>query len=117
MMLSNIPFFKDVLVVSFHCPHCGYKNNEIQNAGVLAEHGKKITLTVNDKEDLERDICKGEFATISVPELQLEIPYNKKGAMSTLEGLLTSFKEDLEMNQPYRRVNKVLTLGKHPRYC
>ena len=103
MMLTNIPFFKDLLVVSFSCPHCNYRNNEIQNAGVLAELGHKITLTVDKKEDLDRDIVRSEFATTFVPELNLEIPFNKKGHMSTLEGYLTGFKDDLMMNQPYRR--------------
>lgn len=104
MMLTNIPFFKDILVVSFTCDLCGHRNNEIQNAGVLAEHGLKIKLTVTCKEDLERDICRGEFATTFVPELGLEVPFNKKGHMSTLEGFLTGFKEDLLMQQPHRRV-------------
>lgn len=103
MMLTNIPFFKDLLVVSFSCPHCNYRNNEIQNAGVLAELGHKITLTVDKKEDLDRDIVRSEFATTFVPELNLEIPFNKKGHMSTLEGYLTGFKDDLMMNQPFRR--------------
>lgn len=105
MMLTNIPFFKDVLVVSFSCEICGHRNNEIQNAGVLADTGLRIKLTVTCKDDLERDICRGEFATTFVPELGLEVPFNKKGAMSTLEGFLTVFKEDLEMQQPYRRVD------------
>ena len=103
MMLTNIPFFKDILVVSFSCPHCNYRNNEIQNAGVLAELGHKLTLTVNSREDLDRDICRGEFATTYIPELQLEIPFNKKGHMSTLEGYLTGFKEDLLLNQQHRK--------------
>lgn len=105
MMLTNIPFFKDVLVVSFHCDECGYKNNEIQNAGMLNEFGHKITLKVQNADDLNRDICKGEFATLRIPELDFEIPYNKKGQMSTLEGFLTGFKEDLEMFQQERRQN------------
>lgn len=104
MMLTNIPFFKDVLVVSFTCDNCHWRNTEIQNAGVLAEKGHKLTLKVTKKDDLNRDICRGEFATTFIPELQLEIPYNKKGHMSTLEGFLTGFKEDLLMNQAYRRV-------------
>lgn len=107
MMLTNIPFFKDILVVSFYCEHCHFKNNEIQNCGVLAEFGSKITLTVTSKEDLDRDICRGEFATTSIPELELEIPFNKKGHMSTLEGYLTGFKEDLLMNQAQRRVKDI----------
>lgn len=105
MMLTNIPFFKDVLVVSFQCDECGYKNNEIQNAGMLNEFGHKISLKVTCAEDLNRDICKGEFAVLRIPELDFEIPYNQKGQMSTLEGFLTGFKDDLEMFQQERRQN------------
>ena len=107
MMLTNIPFFKDVLVVSFTCDHCHWRNNEIENAGVLSEMGHKISLKVTCKEDMDRDICRGEFATTFIPELQLEIPFTKKVHMSTLEGFLTGFKEDLLMNQPHRRVNSL----------
>lgn len=103
MLLTSIPFFKDIVVMSFSCPHCGYKNNEIQPAGSLEDYGVKITLLVNSKKDLERDIVRSDHATVSVPELQLEIPASGKGYLSTLEGFLTSFKEDLEMNQDYRR--------------
>ena len=103
-MLTNIPFFKDILVVSFSCPHCGCRNNEIQNAGVLADKGCKITLNVTSPDDLDRDICRGEFATTFIPELGLEVPFNRKGQMSTLEGFITGFKEDLMMQQTARRV-------------
>lgn len=111
MMLTQIPFFKDILVVSFTCPHCHYRNNEVQNAGTLAEFGCKITLTVTTKEDLNRDIVKGEFATTFIPELQLEVPFNKKGMMTTLEGYLTTFKEDLLLNQAYRKVEVLAYVG------
>ena len=33
MMLTTIPYYKQLLVSSFHCPHCGYKNSELQNTG------------------------------------------------------------------------------------
>merc|ERR1711979_92355 len=105
MLLTSIPFFKDIMVMSFSCPHCGYRNNEVQPAGSLEDYGVKISLLVNSKKDLERDIVRSDHATVSIPELQLEIPASGKGYLSTLEGFLTSFKEDLEMNQDYRREN------------
>lgn len=107
LMLTNIPFWKDILVISFSCQKCTYRDNEIQNCGALADQGCKLTLTVKSKADLDRDICRGEFATTFIPELQLEIPFNKKGHMSTLEGYLTGFKDDLLTNQPHRRVRGV----------
>lgn len=103
LLLTTIPFFKDVIISSFTCSHCYHKNTNVQNSGKLAEFGVDLLLTVTSKEDLARDIVRGEWATTYVPELQLEIPCTKKGYMSTLEGFLTSFKEDLEMGQGERR--------------
>jgi C4-type Zn-finger protein len=36
--------------MAFECPHCGFKNNELQSAGTFNERGHTITLTVNNKE-------------------------------------------------------------------
>jgi len=33
MMLTTVPFFKELVVSSFECEHCGFKNNEVQTAG------------------------------------------------------------------------------------
>lgn len=33
LLLTEIPFFKEIVVMSFSCPHCNYRNNEIQPAG------------------------------------------------------------------------------------
>lgn len=35
LLLTSIPFFREVVVMSFHCPHCGFSNNEIQSAGTI----------------------------------------------------------------------------------
>lgn len=35
MMLTSIPFFREVIVMSFRCEHCGHSNNEIQSAGKI----------------------------------------------------------------------------------
>merc|ERR1712232_70852 len=103
LLLTDIPFFKEIVVMSFSCPHCHYRNNEIQPASTLEDYGIKVELTVTCKADLERDIIRSNHAAISIPELQVEIPSTGKGYMSTLEGFMTSFKEDLEINQDYRR--------------
>jgi zinc finger protein len=105
LLLTTIPFFRDIVIISFTCPHCGYRNNETQAAATLEDFATKVTLRVECKEDLERDIVRSNFCSVTVPELQLEIPATGKGFMSTLEGVLTSFKEDLELNQPWRKEN------------
>jgi zinc finger protein len=103
MLLTEIPFFKSVIVTSFTCPHCNCRNSEIQSSGQLADYGSDLKLTVTSKKDLQRDVVRGEWATTYLPELELEIPVTKRGCMSTVEGFLTGFRDDLLMDQPSRR--------------
>lgn len=50
LLLTKIPFYKDVILMSFQCDHCGYRNCEIQSGGQCQEHGLKLLLKVeNDK--------------------------------------------------------------------
>lgn len=48
-MLTKIPYFKEVIISSFDCPHCGYANREVQSAGMVREKGVKFELTVKEK--------------------------------------------------------------------
>lgn len=44
--------------MSTNCEHCGYRDNEVKSGSAISEKGKKITLKVEDEEDLSRDILK-----------------------------------------------------------
>jgi zinc finger protein len=44
--------------MSTNCDRCGYRDNEIKSGGAISEKGKRITLRVEDTEDLSRDILK-----------------------------------------------------------
>lgn len=44
--------------MSTNCDHCGYRDNEVKSGSAISEKGKRITLKVDDKEDLSRDILK-----------------------------------------------------------
>ncbi len=35
MLLTIIPYFKEVILMSFKCDHCGNNNTEIQSAGEI----------------------------------------------------------------------------------
>ncbi|KOB72806.1 Zinc finger protein ZPR1 [Operophtera brumata] len=39
LLLARIPYYKNVVIMSFSCEECGYENNEIQSAGAYAELG------------------------------------------------------------------------------
>jgi zinc finger protein len=44
--------------MSTNCDNCGYRDNEIKSGSAISEQGKKITLKVEDREDLSRDVLK-----------------------------------------------------------
>lgn len=104
MLLTRIPFFKEIIVSSFNCEHCHWSNTEIQSAGEIQEQGVCYTLKIKTKEDLNREVVKADSATTRIPELDFEIPpFTQKGALSTIEGLLDRAVAGLEQDQPARR--------------
>ena len=44
--------------MSVNCDKCGYRDNEVKSGSAISAQGKKITLKIEDKEDLSRDILK-----------------------------------------------------------
>jgi zinc finger protein len=44
--------------MSTNCERCGYRDNEVKSGSAISERGKRITLKVEDREDLSRDILK-----------------------------------------------------------
>lgn len=96
MKMVNIPHFKQVVLMSTVCDHCGYRSNEVKTGGEVPELGRKITLAVNTPEDLARDVLKSESAALYCPELELRVePGTLGGRFTTIEGLLTNFRKDL----------------------
>ena len=104
LLLTRIPHFREVILMAFECPHCGYRNNEIQPAGTIQEFGVHFTCKINSKRDLDRQIVKTESATIRFEELDFEIPANtQRGLLNTVEGFLMKAIEDLSANQEQRK--------------
>lgn len=50
LLLTTIPFFREVIVSSFSCEHCGWSNTEVQSAGRIQDQGVRYTLTVRAAE-------------------------------------------------------------------
>ncbi|XP_013871480.1 zinc finger protein ZPR1 [Austrofundulus limnaeus] len=104
MLLTKIPFFKEIIVSSFSCANCGWSNTEIQSAGRIQDQGVCYSLKVKTKQDLNREVVKADSATAKIPELDFEIPaFTQKGSLSTIEGLLDRAVAGLEQDQPGRR--------------
>lgn len=103
MMLTSIPFFREVIVMSFRCEHCGHSNNEIQSAGKIRPEGTMYTVKVLNRSDLDRQLIRSEACTINIPEFQLVLPPSR-GQLTTIEGLLRDIIADLDVQQPLRRI-------------
>ncbi|XP_051896037.1 zinc finger protein ZPR1 [Pristis pectinata] len=104
LLLTKIPFFREIIVSSFACENCGWVNNEIQSAGKIQEQGVRYTLHASTRQDLNREVVKADSATTKIPELDFEIPpFTQKGALSTVEGLIDRAVGGLEQDQPMRK--------------
>uniref|UniRef100_A0A673WM39 Zinc finger protein 259 n=1 Tax=Salmo trutta TaxID=8032 RepID=A0A673WM39_SALTR len=104
ILLTKIPFFKEVIISSFTCPNCSWSNTEIQSAGRIQDQGIAYTLKVKSKQvDMNREVVKADSATTRIPELDFEIPpYTQKGSLSTIEGLIDRAVEGLAQDQQLR---------------
>ncbi|KAF3193777.1 nucleolar zinc-finger protein [Orbilia oligospora] len=102
LLLVSIPFFREVILMSFDCPHCHFKNSEVQAAGEIQPRGVKYTFQIEKPDDLQRQVVKSDSCTCKFPALELEIPA-QRGQLTTVEGLLRGALEDLETDQEKRK--------------
>ncbi|KAA6383703.1 MAG: putative zinc finger protein ZPR1, partial [Streblomastix strix] len=100
----EIPFFHDVTLAAFECEHCGFRSSDLYTME-FQERGVHIELDVTEIADLDREVVRTEYASIAVPEVELEIPFNagRKGEISTVEGIISKTAESLEQEQPVRK--------------
>lgn len=102
MCSSSIPYFKEIIIMSFSCDNCGAHSTEVKTGGALSARGRKITLQVNCEDDLRRDLFKSDSAYMSIPELELELEYGTLGGVfTTVEGILEKVKTHLQDNCPF----------------
>jgi zinc finger protein len=102
LLLTRIPFFREIVIMSFECPHCHLRNSEIQPAGEIQQRGIKFTMRVDTSEDLSRQIVKSDTAIFRVEDIDLEIPPGR-GQLSNVEGILSMVAEDLGQKQDERK--------------
>lgn len=111
MMLTMIPYFREVVIMSFSCDHCGFSNSEIQAAGVIQPKGCHYELRLNEMEDFNRTVVKSDHAVIKFIEMDLEVPAGR-GQLSNVEGILSNVMDDLELGQEARKVQMPEIYGK-----
>jgi zinc finger protein len=88
--------------MSFFCPHCNFKNSEIQSAGEIQQKGSRYELRLTSSPDFARQIVKSDTCIVKFIELDVEVPPGR-GQLTNVEGLLSMILEDLEMQQPARK--------------
>ncbi|KAK5648906.1 hypothetical protein RI129_003798 [Pyrocoelia pectoralis] len=105
LLLTKIPFYKEIVIMSFSCEECGYANNEIQPGGQIPAKGVQIVLQIETPCDLNRQVVKSDFASVTIVELEFEIPSKShKGEVTTIESILDRSISDLEVDQHVRRI-------------
>ncbi|KAM0322988.1 hypothetical protein ACHAQA_009087 [Verticillium albo-atrum] len=102
MLLTSIPYFREVIIMSFACEHCGLQNNEVQPAGTVQPKGTYYELRLTAMPDFARQVVKSDTATVKFTELDLEVP-SGKGQLTNVEGLLLTVIDDLEFGQETRK--------------
>uniref|UniRef100_A0A0B7JTP6 Zinc finger ZPR1-type domain-containing protein n=1 Tax=Bionectria ochroleuca TaxID=29856 RepID=A0A0B7JTP6_BIOOC len=102
LLLTVIPYFREVVIMSFACEHCGLQNNEIQAAGTVQPKGTHYELRLTHLDDFQRQVVKSDTATVKFIELDLEIPAGR-GQLTNVEGLLMTVVDDLELGQEARK--------------
>lgn len=105
LLLTKIPFYKEVVLMSFSCDECGFQNNEIQSGAPIAEKGIRIKLDVRTERDLNRQVVKSDYTSVKIVEIDFEIPaQSQKGEVTTIEGILDRSERGLAQDQPVRRI-------------
>jgi len=120
LLLTRIPYFKEVILMAFNCPHCHFRNNEIQFGGSYAEKGVRFECTITSQkvthppaaakinvtiQDLNRQVVKSDHGRILIPALDFEIPaITQQGTLNTIEGFFVQTIDALHGGQEERRV-------------
>lgn len=102
LLLTRIPFFREIVIMSFECPECHFKNAEIQSAGEIQQRGIRYKFRLESVADLQRQVVKSDTCVFRIEDIDLEIPAGR-GQLTNLEGLLSMVRQDLEAKQDERR--------------
>lgn len=98
----EIPFFKEMIIMSYLCEKCGYKNVEVKTGGAISLKAKKITLYAATEDDLNRDLFKSDTASVKIKELDFEMMPGTLGSFyTTVEGLLVKIIDSLSEKNPF----------------
>lgn len=98
----KIPHFKEVLLESFSCDHCGFRNNTVKSAGEIQPKGSKYTFRLQQHEDFQRQVIRSDHGVFKIADIDLEMP-PAPGQYTTLESMFSRVLTDLQYDQPTRK--------------
>ncbi|KAG5326088.1 ZPR1 protein, partial [Acromyrmex heyeri] len=102
MKLTNIPHFKEVVIMATLCESCGHRTNEVKSGSGIEPQGVRIEVTITGKGDFSRDLLKSETCDMEIPELELEVgPTILGGRFTTVEGIIAAMKEQLSSSTAF----------------
>lgn len=70
MCQTSVPYFSDLVIMSFSCEYCGAHSAETKNSGEVTENASEITLSVQGDADLKRDLFKVSLHLLRVKHAQ-----------------------------------------------
>lgn len=105
LMRVVVPFFGEMMVSSFRCDHCGYRDTTTQPISDIMPQGAHLELEVDSLESLNRKVVTTKYTTITFPKLELEIPPGTSagGRLTTVEGLVQEATVKLHESNKYRK--------------
>lgn len=102
MKLTDIPYFKSVIIMCTVCDNCGIKSSEVKSGSGIEEKGVRYTLKLTDPSDLDRDVLKSDEASFEIPEIEFFMGSGTLGGkFTTVEGILKDVREQLSQNCPF----------------
>jgi zinc finger protein len=107
MCSTDVPHFKEVILMSFACDECGWKNVEVKGGGAVPPHGSVSELRYepgrpHSAADMRRDVIKGDTAAVELVELELSLEQGSLGGLyTTVEGLLVIVRDKLFDADPF----------------
>lgn len=102
LLLLRVPFFRDIILESFECPHCHFKDNSIKNAGEIQTQGIKYVLDVQSESDLQRQVVRSDISIFKVESLGIEMPKGES-QLTNVEGVIQRIHESLSSEQSLRK--------------
>ncbi|ODQ66622.1 zf-ZPR1-domain-containing protein, partial [Nadsonia fulvescens var. elongata DSM 6958] len=97
---TEVPFFRNIVVMPFSCLNCRFESTEIQPEPTQ-DRGTKCVFRIETIVDLERRVFKSESCVCLFQELEIEIPA-RRSQVSTIASILRQIIYDLSADQPSR---------------